>query len=461
MLHAAGLKFMCEPCGGPWSVGEVVPHVDRLVTEFWTDGGRYRPYELAPTVAAVRAVGRDLIEAEAYTGKPRDSQWTETPTWLKPIGDAAFCDGVNRMALHRFTHQPFADRWRPGVVMGQWGTHFDRTQTWWAPGQAWVDYLARCQALLQWGKVVADVNDFIAGEVSGTIDLRSIHRQGDGADIFFVANLARTDGTARCSFAVNGRQPELWNPVTGVRRDMPEFEIKDGRTIIPLMFAAAESYLIVFRGEFPSQTIVPSKDKQKNFPPMKTIGEIAGPWQVSFDPNWGGPKQARFEELEDWRQRAESGIKYYSGTATYTKTFELPQDAIDNLKSQVWLDLGTVHELAEIRLNGKNLGVLWTAPWRVDITDAVKPIGNHLEIKVTNVWANRLIGDEQQPPDCEWNQGSQGFGGPLKAFPDWFVKGLPRPSSGRFTFTTWNYFTKDSPLVPSGLLGPVTLAVRR
>ena len=96
----------------------------------------------------------------------------------------------------------------------------------------------------------------------------------------------------------------------------------------------------------------------------------------------------------------------------------------------------------------------------MDITGAVKPKRNKLEIKVTNIWANRLIGDEQQPADCEWNKGSQGFGGPLKAFPDWFVKGRTRQSSGRFTFTTWNYFTNNSPLVSSGLLGPVTLGAQ-
>jgi hypothetical protein len=457
-LHAAGLKFMCEPYGGPWSITEAVPRVDRIVTEFWTTGGGYEPFELAPTVAAVLAAGRNLIEAEAFTGKPRDSQWAETPAWLKPIGDAAFCDGVNRMVLHRFTHQPFADRWQPGMSMGQWGTHFDRTQTWWEPGKAWVKYLARCQALLQCGESATSKTDFAAGEVSGKINLRSVHRQKDGADIFFVANLARTNGAAKCSFAISGRQPELWNPVTGARRDLPEFGIKDGQTIVPLTFAASESCFIVFRRQIPPQT-KPAEDAEKNFPPMITVGEISGAWRVRFDPKWGGPKQARFEKLDDWTQRAEDGIKYYSGTAVYEKTFDLTDLKPKTKNSKLFLDLGTVRDLAEVRLNGKNLGVIWTAPWRVDITDAVQPKRNKLEIKVTNVWANRLIGDEQQPADCEWNNGSQGFGGPLKTFPDWFVKGQPRTSSGRFTFTTWNYFNEKSPLLSSGLLGPVTLGV--
>jgi hypothetical protein len=126
----------------------------------------------------------------------------------------------------------------------------------------------------------------------------------------------------------------------------------------------------------------------------------------------------------------------------------------------MFLNLGAVHALAEVWLNGKNLGVVWTAPWCVDISSAIKSKRNKLEIKVTNVWANRLIGDEQQPADCDFGKGDFGFGGPLKTFPDWFVKGEPRPSSGRFTFTTWNYFTKDSPPVSSGLLGPVTLMAK-
>jgi hypothetical protein len=176
-LHEAGLQFMCEPYGGPWNIAEVVPHVDRVMTEFWTAGGQYKPLEVASTVKAVRAAGRNLVEAEAFTGRPGDSQWAETPAWLKPIGDAAFCEGVNRLALHRFTHQPFDDRWRPGLMMGQWGTHFDRTQTWWEPGQAWVQYLARCQALLQWSGIAT--NDFATEAAGGGATLKSIQPGAD------------------------------------------------------------------------------------------------------------------------------------------------------------------------------------------------------------------------------------------------------------------------------------------
>ncbi len=452
--HAAGLECRSEPYLGPWEISEAVPYFDQVSGEFWTHGGKYSPWCLTEVVAGARALGRNLISAEAFTGDPRESQWNETPEWLKPIGDAAFCDGINRFMLHRFVHQPFDDRWKPGMAMGQWGTHFDRTQTWWEPGKAWVKYLQRCDALLQWGEFAA--NNFSVESTSGGVKLKSIHRRDGGQEIYFVANLARANGAAKCSFGVAGKQPELWNPVTGEKHDLPEFEIKDGKTILPLKFAPSESCFIVFRKQISTQTKSETVVGE-NFPPVKNLGEISGAWQVAFDPKWGGPKSATFEKLDDWTRRAEPGIKFFSGTAVYAKTFDLPEAQIKNRKSKIFLDLGVVHALAEVWLNGKNLGVVWTAPWRMDISSAVKAKNNKLEIKVTNVWANRLIGDEQEPADCEFGKGAFGFGGPLKTFPEWFIKGTPRPSSGRFTFATWNYFTKDSPLVSSGLLGPVTL----
>ncbi len=451
--HAAGLQCRSEPYLGPWDISEAVPLFDQVSGEFWTHGGKYSPWCLKEVVAGARAAGMNLISAEAFTGDPRESQWNETPAWLKSIGDPAFCDGINRFMLHRFVHQPFDDRYQPGMAMGQWGTHFDRTQTWWKPAKAWVKYLQRCDALLQWGQIAT--NDFADNSVSGGVNMRSIHRHDGECDVYFVANVARVKGAARCSFGVAGKQPELWNPVTGKMRDLPEFEIKDGRTILPLKFASSESCFIVFRKPLSGRAPVAGAE---NFPELKSVGELTGAWQVQFDPKWGGPEKAvTFATLQDWTKRPEPGIKYFSGTADYTKVFDLPTSAIANRQSPIYLDFGTVHALAEVWLNGKKLGVVWTAPWRVNISSAVKSKHNQLEIKVTNVWANRLIGDEQQPPDCEYGKGAFGFGGPLKRFPDWFVKGEPRPSKDRFTFTTWNYFNRNSPLTSSGLLGPVTI----
>ena len=189
--------------------------------------------------------------------------------------------------------------------------------------------------------------------------------------------------------------------------------------------------------------------------------ELTGAWSVRFEPKWGGPaKPVEFAALEDWTNRAEPGIKYYSGAAVYEKTFDLPDAKLKTKSARLFLDLGVVHDLASVNLNGRDLGVVWTAPWRVDISSAVKAKKNHLVLKVTNCWANRQIGDEQLPTDCEYRPGDRGYGGALKSFPDWLVKGRPGRCHGRFTFATWNYFTKDSPLESSGLLGPVRLCVQ-
>ena len=166
----------------------------------------------------------------------------------------------------------------------------------------------------------------------------------------------------------------------------------------------------------------------------------------------------KFASLENWTNRTETGINFFSGTAVYESTFEAPPPAIGNRSSKIFLDLGTVRDIASVSLNGQDFGVVWTSPWRVDITAGLKAKNNRLIIKVTNCWANRQIGDQQLPSDCEYRKGDRGFGGPVKDFPDWLVKSQPR-TSGRFTFATWNYFNKNSPLKSSGLLGPVKLMV--
>jgi hypothetical protein len=450
MTRAAGLDFMCEPYGGPWRQADVLPQVGRVMTEFWTNGGKFKPYELDATVAALRQYGRNQLEAEAFTGSPADSEWTETPAWLKPIGDAAFCAGINRLSLHRFVHQPWDDRFRPGQTMGQWGTHFDRTQTWWEPGKALVQYWQRCQAVLQWGKPGPTGNGFTVLSADPGLELRGTQRTADGTDAFFVANVARVAGSARLAFPVTGRQPELWDAVTGECRDLPEFSFEDGRTVVPLTLAETQSAFVVFR-----RPATPGKTSARNFSEKTPVLTLAGDWSVSFDPRWGGPAQpVSFAQLTDWTQHSEPAVRYYSGTATYRKTFALAEAS----DPQLTLALGTVHAIARVRLNGRDLGVVWCAPWEVRLPRGIlRATDNQLEVEVTNVWANRLIGDEQQPPDLDWGVGHRGHGGPLKQYPEWLQTRAPRPSAGRYTFTTWNYFTATAKLAPSGLLGPVRL----
>ncbi|MBN2579744.1 MAG: hypothetical protein JXB10_12210 [Pirellulales bacterium] len=178
--------------------------------------------------------------------------------------------------------------------------------------------------------------------------------------------------------------------------------------------------------------------------------ELTGPWDLAFPPGRGAPDRAAFDHLVSWPDRSEPGIKYFSGTATYRKKITIPAACFgDNRRLQ--LDLGSVKEIAEVRLNGCDLGVLWKAPFRVDLTRAARPGENDLEVRVTNLWPNRLIGDEQEPDDCQWN------GDCLVKWPDWLLRGQSRPVAARKTFTTWKHWHKDSPLQPSGLLGPVLL----
>jgi hypothetical protein len=455
LCHEAGLQFVAEPYTGPWEIDEVVKFLDHASMEFWTGKDTWSPVAADPIVPCAHELDQRIIAAESFTTGPELAQWNEHPAWLKPIGDAAFCAGVNRMSTHHFVQQPWAEAYRPGNAMGQWGTHFGRYQTWWEPGKEWFRYLWRCQTLLQAGVIVpASPETGASFQVSkGKLDLGSIHRRHKDSEIYFIANLGKSAGTAQCNFPIEGKQPELWDPVWGTMRDLPAFEQGHGSSRLELHFEPAQSFFVVFRkpaGTVPSVRV--------NFPELRTFAEVAGSWQVQFDPAWGGPPSIEFAALDDWTARPEHGIRYYSGTAVYRKSIHL--DAVPK-GSRVYLDLGAVNYLATVTVNGKRAGVVWTSPWRVEIGDAIKTGENKIEIAVTNVWANRLIGDEQEPPDLLWHEGDPRMksGYFLKEFPDWFLKHEKRPSPGRYTFTTWNYFTKDSPLSPSGLVGPVRILI--
>jgi hypothetical protein len=267
--------------------------------------------------------------------------------------------------------------------------------------------------------------------------IRYMHRTLSETDIYFVSNRTGQPVEAICKFRIAGKQPELWHPVTGKMSALPGYTEAGGLTSIPLKFDVHEGYFIVFCGK----TRKPSHPA--NFPESKQITTLDAPWTVSFDPKWGGPKSVVFDKLHDWATNPEAGIKYYSGTAFYRQTFDMPKS---KKGGALYLDLGKVKNMARVRLNGKDLGTVWTAPWRVDISGAVKQKDNRLEIEVVNLWPNRLIGDERLPYD-----------GPERGrWPDWLLEGKPR-TSGRYTFASWRHYNKDSRLFESGLLGPVTI----
>ncbi len=254
-----------------------------------------------------------------------------------------------------------------------------------------------------------------------------LHRVVESADIYFVANRSTNQDNVRCTFRVAGKAPELWNPVTGAHQFATAYEENDGRTTIPLDFAPCGSWFVIFRDPAAKHPATATS----NSPQFTPLTELAGPWTVKFDPKWGGPESATFEQLVSWTARPERGIKFYSGTATYTKTFDLPDSAIRNPRSALFLDLGNVRELAEVKLNGKSCGITWSPPFRVDISGAVKPWANQLEIEVVNFWPNRIIGDASLP------------------------------LAQRRTRTNIRKLTADTKLMESGLFGPVKILERQ
>ena len=275
-------------------------------------------------------------------------------------------------------------------------------------------------------------------DFSSTGPVRYGHRTTEAQEIYFVANSSDAPVQPDCRFRAGQGQPELWDPVTGERRALPKYHQEKGLTTIPMGFAPYQSFFVVF----PKTT-----DRFRvnagsvNFPTLQVVEELHGAWDLAFVPEWGGPETIIFETLQDWTHHPNRGIKYYSGIARYRKIFDLARE----LERRIYLDLGTVHDIARVQLNGKDLGVVWCAPWRVEITEDVKTKGNVLEVDIANRWPNRLFGDQQSPDKdvrtVKWESG--------------FLGGREY-KTGRYTFAT-----TESPntLLPSGLLGPVRILV--
>ena len=177
---------------------------------------------------------------------------------------------------------------------------------------------------------------------------------------------------------------------------------------------------------------------------------IEGPWELHFPPNTGAPDQIKLAKLISWGEHQDPGVKYFSGTAAYRTTFRISPDALAPGRS-LYLDLGKVAVIARVKINDHDLGILWKAPFRLDATKALRAGDNRLEVQVTNLWVNRMIGDEQLPEDCQRDPNGQ-----LTAWPKWLLENQPQPS-GRYTFATYRVWKKDSPLQTSGLLGPAKL----
>ena len=568
-----GLVFYSEAAGPNLHTVDLLQNISRVdepMAEFWMPS-YHRPtprnrFWVRNGASASHIYGMPVNMDEAFTSM--GPEWEEGPFDMKPVSDQAFCDGVNRICFHNFSHSPSLTA-KPGYVYMP-GTHYEPRITWWEQSTAFNRYLARCSYLLQQGKFVADaifyvgdnlgdgepmkvihptlgdgydydltnadvllnrmsvkdgrivlpdgmsyrvlvlpdnrpmaldvlqkVTDLIkagatvvgpaptglagvsvqpdeenrfnvlathlwggdranratakrhvdagllvagqsarqtlldAGvppdfEHSGLSDdgvIYWIHRKMDDAEIYFVSSNWQPPEKLECTFRVSGRQPEIWDPVTGKMRDAVAFRQESGRTVVPLEFDPCGSLFIVFRRPIHEHV---SGTAKTNFPATREVKfALSGAWEVSFDPKWGGPEKVTFDQLVDWTKRPEFGIKYYSGTAVYRNRFDLKSAPAKG--TQLLLDLGELHELASVRLNGQELEIVWTKPARVDVAGVLKPTGNDLEISVVNLWPNRLIGDE----------------------------GLPKES--RLTETNIHKFNARTPLLPSGLIGPVKI----
>ena len=342
-----------------------------------------------------------------------------------------------------------------------------------------------------WDKVKPDFSVAIAASgikpdfisLTNSDDLCFIHRSMGDMDIYFISNQSDMLISPDCRFRVSGKTPEQWNPQTGKIEELAMFASVEEYTQINVMLEPSESTFIVFNNAGSPKVKHVKKHGILTYPKLVNAGnsiimevqeegeyileltdnkvsevkvgklmtpyELTGSWDVHFNPDMRTPVSSVFSRLVSWTQVADENIKYYSGLATYKKDFNF-DNAITN-DQRLYLDLGDVRELASVRLNGKDLGILWIKPFKVDITEAVNSGMNNLEIDVVNLWPNSLIGDERFADDR---------GSSWKVWPDWmgeFVKTGQRPSQKRLNFATWKHYSKDDKLIPSGLLGPVTI----
>ncbi len=822
-----GIISYIEPiCRGPMEEFQVASRAEVPMGEFWAGLHLLYPHNiehrrsLKLAASATHVRGSKIVGAEAFTAEPHSGKWQQYPFSLKAMGDYYFTEGVNRFIFHRFAHQPQHPDVLPGMTMGHWGTHFDRTNTWWKQSNGWIKYLSRCQYILQQGLFVADIlyhtgdlvpkytdiaredlslippegfdydiintesflkqvsfrNNLIAlpdgmsyrvfvlsknntitlemaqrlhelvrkgmvlagarptgtlglvdgddeeefnrlvndiwGDIDGVeiterrfgegrvfnglqmsdilnkLNIRPdfehtslsgdapshyIHRKLNDADVYLVTNPRRTPEEMVCTFRVKDRKPEFWDPVTGKISTCKIYDLVDNRVRLPVRLEPSGSLFVVFRypaservrsvlregvkalstepypvppiGKYPdvfndfsislwvkpeidigmgsrnlrsykgrmrtdyhlcyptegevaygnchaacSMTMgrngvvvweratgdpvdvliaetpvsgwthvtlvykggrsflflngsfikegdlsgkivhpgmgdyiphdgktyyyynggmtVPRlfnkvltdshirslslekmhdppapgniefsydqndqiliwqdgdytfQDNSGNINTIQVSGtgklyDISGNWDVFFPPYRGAPSRINLSELISFNRHSDEGVKYFSGTAAYRRKFVLSESDISK-ERRIYLDLGRVEVIAEVIVNNRECGTIWKPPFRMDVTDFLVSGINNLEVRVTNLWPNRLIGDEQYPEEHQYGRPGSVTGG-ISELPAWFIEGKPRPRGRRIAFSTWKHYHRDSPLLESGMLGPVIL----
>ncbi|QHW00427.1 glycosyl hydrolase [Spirosoma endbachense] len=266
------------------------------------------------------------------------------------------------------------------------------------------------------------VPDFEYTKPQATTQLLYVHRKVADGDVYWVNNRSDLLETLKVTFRVSGKVPQIWHPETG-RMEAASYRIADGRTTVPLHLAPNDAVFVVFRTSTTQMSVTLPEVTEKE------VATLEGSWNVTFQSNRGAPRESTFDKLASYTENPDAGIKYFSGTATYTKAITLPVTA-NGKGVELWLDLGEVKNLAEVIVNGKSMGIVWKKPFRVNVSNTLKPGENKLEVNVTNLWVNRLIGDAQP--------------------------GV----TNKLTYVTMPFYQANSPLQSSGLLGPVKLLSR-
>lgn len=531
---------------------------DVPMSAFWVryNAGWYSSYpgsdaDIKEASSVAHIYGQNVCAAESFTTNGKIGKWDGFgayqcyPGNLKPVGDAALAQGLNRFVIHTSVHQPVDDK-IPGLGLGTYGQWFNRHDTWAGEARPWIDYLSRSSYMLQQGRYVADIAyfygedknltgrfyeervdipsgysyDFVNADVllnvfktkGGSLVTKSgmkyrllvldnklkymslpvlkaidgfvrsgvalcgprpsrcanlnaddaefaalvadiwdsgranvfekeniaealaasgvaqdvknlpdsvkfVHRSLKDGDIYWIANNSASPRKLEVSLRTSGKMPELWHADSGLK-EAASYSIADGRTTVSLDMVKDDAVFIVL--------VKPAREKSVTLPvtAWNRLSTLDGGWKVSFQEGRGAPAEAFFPKLASYTSSSDEGIKYFSGTAIYTKDFDFQPEEGGSYR----MDLGDVKNIARVVLNGHDLGLVWKTPYTVDISGAVRKGSNHLEIRVINSWANRLIGDEK-PGVRE-----------------------------RITYTAVKFYQASDNPIPSGLLGPVTIS---
>lgn len=480
--HRRGMKLSIEPYDmNPMQDLELGASADIPMCEFWSPGGYNTSFSAIEGSSIGNLKGERLVPAEAFTAA--GDGWKQHPASMKNQTDWAFAAGINRLTYHTFQHQAEV---RDGKICFPQGAQYELLVM---PDfeRMTPELLSKIQSLVMDGAAIVGLPPKEAPGLSGYPDndrevqriaremwgggelpsglekriygkgavyfgsalkeqednlypaypltesvleerqvakdftsssnsVRYIHKQRGATEYYFVADRTGKQHHTVCTFRVSGKVPQLWDSVTGEMLAISSYT-DDGSCIsVELGFAPYQSYFLVFRRESPRKGL-----KAADFAEKREVQTLDRPWTVSFDPEWGGPRKAVFNTLQDWSEHPSDSIRYYSGTAVYTTQFEFHPG-----EGRYFLDLGEVNNMARVSVNGHDLGIVWTSPWEVELTGALKEGANELTVEVTNLWVNRLIGDERNPEQ-------------------------------RYTYTTFRHYDANSPLLPSGLSGPVRI----